>query len=238
MLHILITFDYELYFKKNLVSSEEILFNPTQKICQILDSKKVKGVFFADVCSVWQHNKYSLNNYSKMFEEQIRFLSLQGHDIELHIHPHWLKSEYCNKEWNFAEEYYTLDSFINKNEFSLDYNNIISKGIDYLENTIKPVNKNYKVLAYRGGGYSLQPYSLLIKSLVNNNIIFDSSVAMYQKSLDYSIQKYDYTNLPQKLNYYLSPNVELHKSDSNKNIENNNIEAAEEIIEIDYKVNK
>ena len=92
MLKICFTYDYELFMGKNNATAEEILFAPTQKIKEAMDEFGVKGVFFVDVCSAIAHERYNLTEFNAGFDEQIKGLVTDGHDVQLHIHSSWLKA--------------------------------------------------------------------------------------------------------------------------------------------------
>lgn len=200
MLHIAITFDYELFLGKNYIPEENVLFEPTWKLANMLDEEHVKGTFFADVCSVFQHEIYGQKEYCTGFVEQIKELTQRQHDVQLHIHPNWLRSTY-DGVWNITFNGYKI------HEFGFDRDNeqsafwIIKRGKQFLEENLHEVNPTYKCIAYRAGGFCIRPEKELIKALVDNGIIIDSSVALRQKSV-VSIQDYDFTGAPNMLDWW------------------------------------
>lgn len=211
MLYINISFDYELFFGTNYGSNREVLFEPTERIANILSEEETYATFFADVCSVAQHRKYEIANYCDTFETQIKHLRDEGNDIQLHIHPHWLRSVYDGSKWVFDNTSFGLDSYAEE-ENELSIKNILGKSIDYLNNLLSEGDNKYRCVAYRAGGYCLNPYSELISLLHSKGILIDSSVAMFQKSTVGAAQKYNYMQLPDSLNYYLVPGIPLEKS--------------------------
>lgn len=206
LLHLCITFDHELFFGENYYSDEEILIKPTSKIVDILDKYNIKATFFTDVCSIDMHKNLCLDEYPALMEEQLKDLIKRGHDVQLHIHSNWYKSKFINKKWEFDTESFRIHTygFEPKSKEKITANNIIKKGKEYLENILKPIDANYKCVAYRAGGFCIQPESELFKVLYDNNIRIDSSVAKGLHTESNTL-KYSFLNMPKKINWWVSP---------------------------------
>lgn len=209
MLNIVIGLDYEIFFGENYKNANEVLFRPGRKLCDLFKKYDITSTFFADVCSVYQHRVCGLNGYVSDFTEQIRYMLICGQDVQLHIHPHWLRSRFNGSKWEFPSDHYRIHDFFQK-EGSADL--IISNGVRYLTEKLTAVDSNYRCVAYRAGGYCLQPYDKLIPILRSHGIMIDSSVAMYRKNSKDRGHYYDYTQLPKKLNYWISSDIALGKS--------------------------
>jgi len=197
MLNIFFTADYEIYFGKNYYTDTEILFKPTKKLVEIFNKYNFKVNIFADVLSVNAHRKYNLSNYADNFELQIKSFIKEGHDVQLHLHPHWLTAKYENNSWTFNKNHFRIHSFEN-------VNGIVKNSIDYLNKTLNVVNPGYKCIAYRAGGWSLQPEGNLLKTLYENGIKIDSSIF---KGGYKNIQThyFDFRKVPNNLNYFIDP---------------------------------
>lgn len=203
MLHLCITFDYELFLGENYLSSAEILFAPSEKLAHMLETNGVRATFFADVCSVMQHEKYGLTDYIDGFTKQIQDLWRRGHDVQLHIHSNWLNSTYSGGKWTIATEGYKIHAF-GWDRASGQAREILRCGKEYLEQTLQAVDPAYRCIAYRAGGFCIQPESELFAALLELGIPIDSSVAIQQHAVG-AVQDYDFTRLPHKLNWRISP---------------------------------
>lgn len=205
MLNIVFSYDYELFLGKNFKSSKEILFEPTERILSLLDKYNIKSTCFADVCSVFAHEKYNLNEFKEDFENQIQSIIERGHDVQLHIHPNWLLSEYKDGQWEIEKEHYKIHRFgFDKTKENNAYE-IITKGKEYLENVLQRVNKDYKCVAYRAGGYSVLPHDELFAHMRSLGIVVDSSVCRY--AYDPSVDTgYDFRKMPNDVNWWVTPN--------------------------------
>ena len=179
MLHICISFDYELYMGKNNYPLNEILIDPTYKILEALDKNNVKATFFADVCCPISFEKsMKEKSFTDSMKKQLKEMESRNHDVQLHIHPHWLKTEYNESErsLSFAKKYYRIHSY----GFGSDDGSvcgIVKDSIEYLNDLLLPVNSEYKCVAYRAGGFAIQPEEELVRVLIENGIKIDSSVA-------------------------------------------------------------
>lgn len=208
MLNIVISFDYELFLGENYASSSKVLFEPTYKLLALLSKYNVTSTFFVDVCSVFAHEKYGLNDYVENFARQLIKMKEMNQDVQLHLHPNWYLSNFVNGKWIFDTSHYTLHKFgfCKTNDLSAD--KIIREGINYLENLLQPFDQNYKVVAFRAGGYSLQPHTQIVESLRKHGVLIDSSVCrnLYSKTDTLS---YDYRKCPRAINWWITPNREF-----------------------------
>ncbi len=208
-----LSFDYELFLGENYDSPEVVLFEMTRKICGVLDDCGVKGTFFADVFSAIQYRKYGLNDYADGFEAQIKWIIKNGHDVQLHIHPHWVMSQYKDGKWFHQKEYYrisefehdVIDPFGNKHNI----NSLIREGKEYLERICRIEKRDYVCNSFRAGGYAIQPYDKIVPSLIANGIKNDSSIATGTVDWNYW-HRYNFLSVPKKRNYVITEKGEFY----------------------------
>lgn len=210
MMYISITFDYELFFGDNNGTYDEVLFQPTYALIDALEKKGVSATFFADVCSVPVAEKYHQDAYIEGFQKQLQYMKQHGQDVQLHLHPHWYHAVWTGKQWNFSNQGYRLHEFEKKGAV----NQIISDGIQYLKNTLLPVDEDYECIAYRAGGFSIQPHERIVAALYDNGIRVDSSVApqLYTKS---EANFYDYRHKLETMNWHISDTADWWKDNRN-----------------------
>lgn len=211
MLKICITFDYELFLGENFLPEEEVLFQPAAQLGEMLQKEEVSATFFADVCSVMQHEIYNETAYCSNFSRQIAALYEMGHDVQLHIHPNWLNSTFQNGKWTIAQKGYKLHEFGFDEHAEHSAQEILHRGKMYLEETLQKVDPNYRCIAYRAGGFCIQPEEQLLKALVDLDIRIDSSVALKQVARG-GIQDYDFSCVPHALNWWMRPESGLSKA--------------------------
>lgn len=206
MLKICLTYDYELFMGRNLDTPDNILFNPTQMLKDILLKNGVKGTFFADVCSAIVYRQQKMPEYSDKFDKQLQDLISAGMDVQLHIHSSWLKAKNVNGELILNQDGYMIHEFGFDESKPWSVQKIICETAEYLRNVCSKANPDYKCIAYRAGGFGIQPIEKLGQVLLDNGIVIDSSVAQYiHVSKEENVNYYDFRNIPSKGNWYFKP---------------------------------
>lgn len=105
------------------------------------------------------HSDYNLKLQKNLWDDTVLLMKSYGFDVQLHLHPQWmnatLKDEffYLGNNWNFGK--YT-DSAQQR---------LIRESINYLETLIIPVDPDYKVIAFKGGSWGLQPSGDLLRNM-------------------------------------------------------------------------
>ncbi len=209
MLKVIVTFDYELFFGKNLSSEDDVLFFPTDQLLDLMGKYRLSGTFFADVLSVEAYKRANpSSDYPLKFEAQIREMATRGHAVQLHIHPHWITAQYDFEtgQWMIDPKTYRIHAFMKEGIDGRTAKNIIEESIDYLKKTIGEVDKDYKCYAYRAGGYCIQPETELMRLLGKCGIIIDSSVCIGKK-LSSVAHQFDYDCEYDELNWEIGPGI-------------------------------
>lgn len=200
-MNIYITLDYEIYFGAKHGTVEKCILYPTSELIRIAEQQNVRFVFFVDCGFILKLDEYrkkfpQLEKDYQAITEQVNYLSKTGHDVQLHIHPHWEDSYYNGSQWIIDVKRYKLTSF-NEAEISdivFRYKKVLT------DITGKPV------FAYRAGGWCLQPFTKLVKAFKENGIRLDSSVFRngYYESNEYA---YDFREAPDKEVYEFENDV-------------------------------
>lgn len=166
------TFDYELFFGNPTGSVEKCMIEPTNRLMEL--SKKFDAPFTYFVDAGFLFKLHDLSSYHHELADQHALIADQlirlienGNDIQLHIHPHWELSTYDNGSWNIPQDKgYRLDEFS-----QVEAHQIFTKYKSHLDQVI-----NRKTIAYRAGGWCVQPFLHIQDAFLKNNIHFDSSV--------------------------------------------------------------
>jgi hypothetical protein len=191
-LNIYLTYDYELFFGDPTGSVEKCIIEPTNYLREIAKKTNVKMVFFVDVGYLKKLQEYK-NQFPKVEHEynlvfnQIKSLVQEGHDCQLHIHPHWEDCTHNGEQWNMVVDRYKLVDFSEEEiiDIVLEYKLI-------LQNLTKK-----QVNSYRAGGWCLQPFSKIQKAFSTAGLKIDSTVfpGGENKKGNYF---YDFKNTPNK----------------------------------------
>lgn len=206
MKKVILSFDYELFFGTLSGTVQKTLIDPTNALLEAMESVNLKGNFFVD----WQMLKYigaerdeRCREDYRMIVNQLKDIIHRGHRIELHIHPHWVDAKYNgNGTWDFSDfSHYSLNSF-SEDEIT----QMFIEGSQLLTSIAQEVSPNYKICAFRAGGWAVQPFSKLKKGFLSTGIVVDSSTAFgFHNVLPDSF--YDFSNMPHKSIYRFNDDV-------------------------------
>ncbi len=196
-MNILLTFDYELFFGDNSGTVEKCMLEPTEELLEIATRYNIQYTFFVDVGYIIAAKKYSeLDDERARVESQIRKMVEQGHDVQLHIHPHWQKATWSGN-WNMnTTGAYKLSDFTQ--EESDEIVRAYKKEIDAITGKTSFV--------FRAGGWCIQPFSRLVNVFKELNITHDSTVVSgdFLETSEYSV---DFREAPLKSHYRFEDDV-------------------------------
>jgi hypothetical protein len=201
-LKLLLTFDYELPLGGITKSYDHSLFEPTNKLLDLLKKSKVDAVFYVDILSYIAFKKWDYEKYCIPFEKQVTRMLELGHDVQLHLHPHWLESTFIDGKV-VPSNMYKMGDF-SYNDASHSISDIVEMGIMELTSMCKKSITDYICIAYRAGGYNFIPCAAeILTSLYNYGIRIDSSISRgyYYKS---DVSVVDYRGVPDLPQWYLN----------------------------------
>jgi peptidoglycan/xylan/chitin deacetylase (PgdA/CDA1 family) len=195
---LLITLDYELFFGKNTGSVEHCMLRPISALKQVVDRYDVKLTLFVDAGYLHQLNKQgegvtSLQTDYHLIRDQLSSLVDAGHDVQLHIHPHWEDTRYDGNGWLIDTGRYRLHDFS-----SQDMDRIVSEYKQALTDIVGD-----RVFAYRAGGWCLQPFDKIGEALLKQGIWLDSTVYQMGFSPD-DIRGFDFRDAPDQATWRFS----------------------------------
>lgn len=220
MLKICFTADHELFFGNNMADAKHVFIEPTYRLMEVLERYQIPLCLMTDVCSILRYKELNVkdNNYVDLMEEQLRYAIRGGHDVQLHIHPHWLTSNFNDGKWEFDYSRYRLHSFGFSQTDVNSVQSIIMEGKEYLLELLTPVDPEYNCIAFRAGGLCIQPEQELFAVLHAAGIKIDSSVfhGGYRNNF---IEYFDFRKLPSKANWWVNPQKGLpYEADENNGV--------------------
>jgi len=169
--NIFFTFDYELFLGNLSGSPERCVIRPTEALMRIAATHGVRFVFFVDsgylarlAADRVRHPALG-REYDAVFR-QIDTLKRNKHEVQLHIHPGWRRAIYDDGNWKHDNERYRLH----------DYSKTEARGIvlEYAR-TLEEAAQG-KTLAFRAGGWCIQPFEHVAEALWDAGIRIDSTV--------------------------------------------------------------
>tara|TARA_X000000368_G_C23054802_1_gene723327 strand:+ start:2781 stop:3911 length:1131 start_codon:yes stop_codon:yes gene_type:complete len=182
------------------VASHQYL--PSLFLMKLADKYGFKPTFMVDTAQAIAYEKYAekcqnIATQFSLWKKNIQLMKLNGHDVQLHIHPQWLYSDYNNN-------YFTVDNRYNIGLYSKDEQEyLISAGIKLLKDLLVDIDSKYKTIAFKAGGWGLQPSESLMKIFDKNgiSIVLGPRKKLIRKSLNIDYSKLEEDTFP----YY--PNI-------------------------------
>lgn len=196
MKHAVLTLDYELYGNGSGDVFKHVI-EPTEAILKVLNEKNVKMTIFVEIVEFlrikqeWDNGNnmgYSSNPYDAVVA-QLQQAALDGHDIQLHIHPQWVNAKYENNKWHVDHTMWRLG------EYDGDMIELLLWGKTELEKIMRPILPDYKCIALRAGGYNAQPSERIVLAMREIGLQVDSSIV--PGAIEHgALSRYDYSLLP------------------------------------------
>jgi len=167
----ILTLDYELFFGPGVGTPQRSMIAASNKLLAVLQDYDAKAVFFVDATYLVQLKalKQDYPALQKDYDDvvgHIQYLEHEGHQIQLHIHPHWVDSLHDGQAWKLDTHRYRLMDWSQK-----DAAKIITDSVSELNRHL-----SHKVFAFRAGGWCIQPFSHIARALAENGITVDSTV--------------------------------------------------------------
>jgi hypothetical protein len=193
-MNIFFTFDYELFFGSKSGSAQKCLLEPTNELLRIAGKSNASFTFFIDAGYLVKMNEYKNKfpalekDYSEI-SRQLEAIVKNRHDLQLHIHPHWLDSFYDGEKWVMNTKRYKLADFSD------------NEAAKIFESYYRELSKFCTTpIAFRAGGWCIQPFEKFCPSFKKFGIIYDSSV--YKGGSRISEQyNFDFTGAPSKTSW-------------------------------------
>lgn len=187
-----LTYDYELFFGEPTGTVEKCIIEPTDLLRGISKRTGAKMVFFVDTGYLKQLEHFKddfpqVKHEYDLVKNQIESLVAEGHDCQLHIHPHWEDCSHNGEKWIMVTDRYKLVDFSDEDieRIVLEYKEILTRW------TGKPVH------SYRAGGWCLQPFNRISNAFKKAGLKLDSTVFPGGKFTAGNYY-YDFTNSPKK----------------------------------------
>lgn len=189
---LLLSLDYELFFGANTGTVEKCLLTPIAALLERVEKKGVKLSLFVDAIFLLrlrdQASRFTrLQHEYDAIRRHLERLNKTGHDIQLHLHPHWLDSRFDGTRWHVDTSRYRLHDYTAE-----AMSEIVRSG----KNILAEIS-GADVFAFRGGGWCIQPFEKIAASLMREGIWLESTV-FFGGASDDPTRWYDFQAAPIK----------------------------------------
>lgn len=171
-MQVFLTFDYELYFGVRTGSLQKCILEPTELLLEMAGRQNVRLCMFVDVGYLLRLEQEAtrhtvLKQDCIALHSQLERLVREGHDLQLHIHPHWEDSLFDGLNWRCNVTRYKLSDFDDE---------CIQRIFRTYKEKLEEITGKGKVFAFRAGGWCIQPFNRMMEAMHSNGIKVDSSV--------------------------------------------------------------
>ena len=152
-----------------------IQLEPMRRLASIYEKNGARGSFFVEVMQQRTFRRFQseypeLKTLADDWEAQVKDVYQRGHDIQLHIHPQWTRAEYQEGSWKLTGRWSILDYSPEEAD------QLIQESKNFLEDLLRPVNPDYRCLAFRAGAWCVAPSPHILSQLSKAGIVLDASI--------------------------------------------------------------
>lgn len=191
MLRIIFTLDYEIHGNGD-GCPHALMVEPTDKLLRLFEEYGAKLTIMADVAEILKFKEYKEevgrdDYHYDAIVDQLRSALSRGHDVQLHIHSSYFKAHYNQGRW--------CQDWSEYNFAGLPYDRMVwmvRTGKEFLETLLRTVDQTYRCIAFRAANWSVSPSRNVVNTLLENNILIDTSV--FKGGHRQGIVTFDYTS--------------------------------------------
>ena len=167
---LILSTDYELFFDQS-GSVQRCLLDPAERLLEFAARHNARMTFFVDTGMLRCFDRYSgthrsLGKEIDAVRRQLQRISAAGHELGLHIHPHWEDTRFNDGAWDFRGTRYKLDLFSDA-----ETEELLRENARLLQEL-----SDEPIVSYRAGGFCIEPFDRIAPVLADLGISIDSSV--------------------------------------------------------------
>lgn len=156
--------DYELFFHRS-GTVERCLFEPCDALLGMADTLGLKITFFVDAGMILSMQRHAVATADRV-RTHVASLAAAGHEIALHVHPHWEDTHLVDGAWDFSSTRFQLRDFSDQEAAE-----IVASYASCLGDLA-----GQSPTSYRAGGFCVEPFEKIRTALLDAGISIDSSV--------------------------------------------------------------
>jgi hypothetical protein len=190
MLRVIFTLDYEIHGNGE-GCPHELMTEPTERMLRLFDKYGAKLTIMADIAEILKFKEYAEQKkrddyHYKDIVSQLREALARGHDVQLHIHSSYFNARHNGHQW--------VQDWTEYNFAGLGLDRMrmmVRQGKEFLESILRPVDPNYRCIAFRAANWSVSPAENVVETLLDNGMEIDTSIFKYGRRT--GLVKFDYS---------------------------------------------
>jgi hypothetical protein len=175
---LIITVDYELP-ADGLGDVRQHMVSPTEALMATCEAYGAKLTIMLEIGELWAFEDPRNSAFSRSIgydpveeiREQLEDAVRRGHDVQLHLHPHWLSATWVERRWNLDYQKYFLTSLDDDEMLS-----VVKRGKSDLESILRPIDPHYECIGFRAGHWATAPSKRYLSMLKKAGLKSDTSV--------------------------------------------------------------
>ncbi len=175
---LIITLDYELP-ADGLGDVRRQMINPTRALIEACEEQGAKLTIMLEIGEFWAFDdprnsafKRSIGyDPAQEIRDQLTDAVQRGHDVQLHLHPHWLEAAWIQETWHLNYGCYYLTCLEDEEMVS-----VLKRGKTELESMLRPVHSDYECIGFRAGHWATAPSDRYLTALREAGLESDTSV--------------------------------------------------------------
>ena len=196
MLNVIFTLDYEIHGNGD-GCAYELMVEPTSRMMDLFERYGAKLTIMADVAEILKFKEYKElfgrdDYHYDAIAAQLQDAVRRGHDVQLHLHASYFNAQHQDGRWVQDWSEYNFAGLPLARMIEL-----VRVGKAYLENLLQPVSPPYRCVAFRAANWSVNPARNVVRALVHNGILIETSVFKYGRRE--GIVSFDYSQAPSAL---------------------------------------
>jgi hypothetical protein len=178
VLRVIFTSDYEIHGNGEGAPAD-LMVEPTDRMLELFERFGARLTIMAEVAEIMRFREYQEQTGHDQFSATAIVAQLQravrsGHDVQLHVHPSYLRARWREGRW---EQDYSSYDLARLGERRLS--EIVRQGKAFLEEVLRPVKREYACTVFRAANWSMHPSPDIVRALIEGGISIDSSVFKY-----------------------------------------------------------
>ncbi len=164
----ILTVDYEV-FGNGTGCINPCVLEPAERISQIAKRYSAPITFFVEAL---EFQAMETHLACDRVREQLAAFLEDRHDIQLHIHPQWSSAVRIEERWRLDMERWRIGDLPYDEVFAM-----LAEGKSWLEELAAQADRNYRCIAFRAGGWCIQPSGFVVTALLDLGFAIESTVA-------------------------------------------------------------